>query len=150
MVTLTLAGILMALAVGAMHAYLISTRQANTTDDIRSALRAAAEESLSEGRTYCLYFTSTSWTLYKSDCTVAADKAAGPYSVEDPSVTLTSFNFTPPSPAVPGQNSACPMANQCAYFYPRGTALAGTLQVVRPGKTYTIKVEGLTSRVSFS
>jgi hypothetical protein len=51
---------------------------------------------------------------------------------------------------VTGQSTACPGSNSCAYFYPRGTALAGNLNVSRSGKTYSIHVERLTSRVSMA
>jgi len=150
MVTMALAAILMTIGILAMKNYLISNRQASTADGIRSALRAAGEQSLSEGRTYCVYFTATTWAVYKADCTVAANKTNGPETVNDPSITLTSISFTPPATPVPGQATACPTANRCAYFYPRGTALRGSLQVVRGSKTYTVSVEGLTSRVSLA
>jgi hypothetical protein len=81
---------------------------------------------------------------------VAADRVGGSQQVADPSITLSSFSFTPPAATIPGQATSCPTANGCAYFYPRGTALGGGLQVTRTGKTYTISVEGLTSRVSMA
>ena len=149
-VALAVAGILMGLGFWAMRSYLISSRESGTVQEIRSALRAAAEQSLSEGRTYCVYFTATTWTTYRFDCTVSADKVDGSHQVEDPSITLASISFAPPAPPVVGQNTACPTANRCAYFYPRGTAIAGSLQVTRPGKTYPVNVEGLTGRVSFA
>jgi prepilin-type N-terminal cleavage/methylation domain-containing protein len=148
MVTLSLAGILMAISVWGMRSYLMASRESGTTTDIRSTLRLAAEQSLSEGRTYCVYFTATTWKLYKSDCTVAANKSGGPWQVQDSSITLTGISFPAPGVAIVNQTTACPTAGKCAYFYPRGTALAGSLSVTRPGKTYTISVEGLTARVS--
>lgn len=147
-VTMALAAILMTIGILAMHSYLISNRQASTAQSIRSQLRGTGERSISEGRTYCVYFTDTTWAVYRSNCTVATNKAAGPETVYDPSITLTSFSFAAPSSPLPGQTTACPVANRCAYFYPRGNALAGTLTVTRPGKTYTVSVEGLTGRVS--
>jgi prepilin-type N-terminal cleavage/methylation domain-containing protein len=149
-VTITIASILMAIGMFAMRNFLISNREAGTASGIRSALRNASENSLSQGRTYCIYFTATSWTVYKSDCTVAANKVNGPFQVNDPSITLTSISFPAPGSAVPGQTTACPDAGKCAYFYPRGTALPGDLQVTRPGKAYSLHVEGLTSRVSMA
>lgn len=145
-VTMLLAGILMAIGMLAMRNFLISNRHAGTAKDIRSALRNASELSLSQGRTYCVYFTTTTWTVYKSSCTVGT-KAAGPFTVDDPSITLSTI-FTAPGTPVPNQTTACPVASRCAYFYPRGTALAGNVAVSRGTKTYTISVEGLTSRVS--
>jgi prepilin-type N-terminal cleavage/methylation domain-containing protein len=150
MVVLVLASILMTIGILAMKNYLMSHRQLGTADGIRSTLRAAGEQSLSEGRTYCVYFTASTWTVYRSDCTVAANKTGGPEKVQDPSITVSAVTFTPPASAVPGQSTACPVTGKCAYFYPRGTALKGSLQVVRGSKTYTVSVEGLTSRVSLA
>jgi prepilin-type N-terminal cleavage/methylation domain-containing protein len=149
-VSISIASILMALGMWAMRSYLISSREAGTADNIRSALRAAGEQAVSQGRTFCVFFTATTWTTYRSDCTVAANKTDGPNTVTDQSITLTSVSFVPPGTAVPGQSTACPTANKCAYFYPRGTSLAGSLVVNRSGKAYTISVEGLTSRVSLA
>jgi len=150
MVTMALASLLMTIGILAMKSYLLSNRQANTADGIRSTLRLAGERSLSEGRTYCVSFTTTTWTVYRADCTVAANRMGGPEQVQDPSITLTSIAFPAPATAIPGQTTACPTAGKCAYFYPRGTALKGSLQVVRGSKTYTVSVEGLTSRVSLA
>lgn len=142
--TLAIAGIVMATATWAIRDYIKANAESGTAEQVQSALRNAQEQSLSEGRTYCVAFTATTWTVYKSDCTVAADKTSGPNHVADSSITLTSIAF----PAVTGEYSACPTPGQCAYFYPRGTALAGSLGVSRPGKTYVVNVEGLTGRVS--
>jgi hypothetical protein len=147
-VTISLAAILMTLGILAMHSYLVSNRHSSTAQSIRSALRGTGERAISEGRTYCLYFTATTWTVYRSDCTVAANKMGGAETVLDPSITLASIAFPASSSPLPGQTSACPTAGRCAYFYPRGNALAGSVQVTRPGKTYTVTVEGLTGRVS--
>jgi len=149
-VTIALASILMFIGILAMRSFLMSNREANTAQGVRSALRAASEQALSEGRTYCVYFTSTTWTLYKSDCTVSANKAGGVNQVDDTSITLSSISFPPPASPVTNQTTSCPTTNHCAYFYPRGTGLGGSLQVVRGSKTYTINVEGLTSRVSMA
>jgi len=148
-VTITLASILMVIGMFAMRNFLLSNREAGTAGDIRSALRNASELSLSQGRTYCVYFTATTWAVYKSSCTVAANKTDGPFAVDDPSITLSTL-FTAPGVPVPNQTTACPVASRCAYFYPRGTALAGNVSVTRSSKTYTISVEGLTSRVSMA
>lgn len=148
MVTLSIASVLMAIGILAMHSYLVAHRELGTASDVRSALRSAGERALSEGRTYCVSFTTTTWAVYRSDCTVSANKVEGPYQVEDQSITLTSITFAAPATPVPGQNTACPAAGHCAYFYPRGTALPGSLHITRSGKTYTVAVEGLTGRVS--
>lgn len=139
----------MTIGMFAMRNFLLSNREAGTAKDIRSALRSASEDSLSQGRTYCVYFTATTWAVYKSDCTVAGNKTDGPFTVDDPSITLSTI-FTAPGTPLPNQSTACPVASRCAYFYPRGTSLAGNVTVTRGSKTYTISVEGLTSRVSMA
>ena len=149
-VTITLASILMTIGLLSMRAFLMSHRELSTARDIRSALRNGNELALSQGRTYCVLFTATTWTVYKSSCSTGGTKVSGPFQVDDPSITLTSITFTAPASPIPNQTTACPTAGKCAYFYPRGTALGGSLQVTRPGKTYTISVEGLTSRVSMA
>jgi prepilin-type N-terminal cleavage/methylation domain-containing protein len=148
MVSVVIGSAIMSIALWGMHNYLLASRHSGTATDIRSGLRNVAEQALSEGRTYCVYFTNTQWTTYRSDCTISANKTSGPVKVQDPSITLPTVAFPAPATAIPGQNTACPQAGRCAYFYPRGTALAGSVQVVRPNKTYTINVEGLTARVS--
>ena len=149
-VTLALAGLVMTIGFLAVRNFLLSSREQGTAQQIRSTLRNAEEQALSQGRTYCVYFTATTWTTYKSDCTVVGDKVSGPSQVADTSITLSSIAFPSPALAVPGQTTACPAAGVCAYFYPRGTALPGSLRVVRAGKTYTLTVEGLTGRVSLA
>jgi prepilin-type N-terminal cleavage/methylation domain-containing protein len=146
-VTLAVASVLMTIGLFAVRNFLMANRELGTAQQIRSALRNAEEQALSQGRTYCVYFTASTWTTYKSDCTVAANRTNGPQQVADTSIQLA-VSFPAPSPAILGQGTACPAAGKCAYFYPRGTALAGSLQVTRLTKTYTLTIEGLTGRVS--
>lgn len=153
MVTISLAGILMVTATWTFLAYLNSSREQNTAVEIRAALRNTGERALSEGRTYCVYFDSgnRTYTTYRSDCTIAAN-AVAPATTDATNVGLASISFPPPTTAIPNQRTACLVTNACAYFYPRGTALAGSLSVTRTGssRTYQISVEGLTSRVSLA
>jgi prepilin-type N-terminal cleavage/methylation domain-containing protein len=150
LVAMSLAGIVMTLGILAMHGYLLSQRESGTVSDVRSTLRMANERALSEGKTYCVYFTSTQWSLYRTDCTVAGDKVNGPWRVQDTSITLSSISFPAPNPAVANQTTSCPVTGACAYFYPRGTALAGSLRVVRASDSHPVTVEGLTGRVTAS
>ncbi|MDP9239995.1 MAG: prepilin-type N-terminal cleavage/methylation domain-containing protein [Actinomycetota bacterium] len=151
--SIVIAGILLATVSMSFARYLRSTQQSNTATEIRAELRNAAERSLSEGRTYCVYFNTAARTYatYRSDCTVSANRVtlARPGSTL---VTVSAVNFTPPSPAVPNQASSCPTLNACAYFYPRGNGVPGSVTITRSGssKIYTVSVEGLTSRVSIA
>lgn len=151
LVVLTIAGVLMAVSVWGMRTYLTTTREQNTAVRIQSVLRNVADKSLAEGRTYCVLFTSTTWTTYVHDCTVAADKVGAVSKVGESSQTL-SISFPVPPGMDASENTACPTTSKCAYFYPRGNALAGTVVVGRSNssKQYTITVVGLTGRVSTS
>ena len=154
MAAIALAGILTATATWTFANYLRTTQHRDTGVEVRAALRSAAERALSEGRTYCIYFDAATGTYstYRSDCTVAANKVATATTGAS-TVHFTAVAFTPPSAAVPNQTTACPKPKACAYFYPRGTAIPGVLDITRSSggtKAYRITVEGLTSRVSLS
>lgn len=150
-VVIAIAGILMAVTVWGMRSYLTASREQSTATQIQSTLRNVADKSLAEGRTYCVLFTTTTWTTYVHDCTVSGDKVGAPHKVTDSSQSLT-VSFPVPVGMDASENTACPTAGECAYFYPRGNALAGTVVVSRTGssKQYTITVVGLTGRVSTS
>lgn len=149
--TMLIAGIVMAIAVWGMRTYLSSSREQNTAVQIQSTLRNIADKSLAEGRTYCVVFTGTTWTTYVHNCTISADKVGGAQKVGESSESLTAA-FPVPSGMDSSETTSCPSAGTCAYFYPRGNALGGTVVVARTGssKTYTITVVGLTGRVSTS
>lgn len=148
MVTLSLAGILMATATWTLKPFITAHRLVGTTTDVRSTLRNASERALSEGRTFCVGFTATSWSLYQGSCATGT-KVQGPYTVADASFTLAASFPTPATP-IPNQVTTCTTAGTCAYFYPRGNALTGNVTVARTGKSYIVNVEGLTARVSYS
>src|SRR2546423_853958 len=65
--TIAIAGILMAIGFTAVRSFLFANREQGTAQQIRSALRNAEEQTFSQGRTYCVYFTSSTWATYKSD-----------------------------------------------------------------------------------
>jgi prepilin-type N-terminal cleavage/methylation domain-containing protein len=151
LVTISLAGILMSTATWTFLNYQRAHEQKSTAVELTSTLRNAAERALSEGRTYCVYVnvSANTYDTYRQDCTVPA-KRVSRATTDSNRVKVASPAF--PAPAVPllTQGSACPVAGACAYFYPRGNALAGSLRVTRVGssKVFTVTVEGLTSRVS--
>lgn len=148
MVTLSIAGVLMATAVWSLRPMLKAHRVQGTTTDVRSQLRNASERSLAEGRTYCVLFSTTAWSTYKGPCTTGT-KVDGPVSAQESAISIGAA-FPAPAAALPNQSTACPTAGTCAYFYPRGNALAGTVTVSNGTKAYVVNVEGLTARVSQS
>jgi prepilin-type N-terminal cleavage/methylation domain-containing protein len=149
MFVIAIAGILMTITVWGMHSYLVSSREKGTATQIQSTLRNAAERSLAEGRTYCVLFTSTTWALYVHSCSLSTNQTGGVLKVQDSSQTITAA-FPVPSSMDPTEVTSCPTTGQCAYFYPRGNALGGTVTIARDSssKTYTLNVVGLTGRAS--
>lgn len=148
---LSLASILMAVATWSFSSYNKSTAHSGTASQLQSAMRNVSERALSEGRTYCLYLNTTadSWSTYRGSCTVSTNRVAGPEKTGHNVVEIGPISFPPLATPIPNQITTCPAANACAYFYPRGTALGGSVVVTRRGssKTYTVSVQELTSRV---
>lgn len=121
-----------------------TAEQQGSAQQVVSQLRKAAERAVSEGRTYCVDFNGTrSYTLWRYSCSSSGTAVEGTRTTQSRRVSLTSA-VTLPSPA-----PACPVGDQCAYFYPRGTATPATVQVASSArsKVYTVHVEGLTARV---
>jgi hypothetical protein len=144
----------MATAVVGMTALGRSQAQSSTSESLLSSMRAAQARAQGEGRAYCIRIdTTTTWTTWRYSCDpaepttpsspvkVGADAASG-------SSFLTSVSLTPSS--LTGLAHSCPSgALGCAFFYPRGVASSGTVQVRRPSSSsiYTLTVVGITGRV---
>lgn len=152
-VTIVLGSILMATAAWTFVGYQRAHEERSTTTRLVSTLRNAAERSLSEGRTYCVYINTSTRTFdtYRQDCTDSSKRVTRA-KADSSRVGLTSVSFPAPATAIANQATTCSTAGACVYFYPRGNAMAGSARVTRTGssKVYTVTVEGLTSRVSQS
>jgi type II secretion system protein H len=123
-----------------------TAQQQGSAQELVSQLRNTAELALSQGRTHCVDLNpaARTYTVYRYTCDgSAANKVSGTLSTQSSRVTFTS-TLSLPSPA-----PACPASHSCFYFYPRGTAIPGTIAVAssKRSKVYTIHVEGLTARV---
>lgn len=120
-----------------------------TADEVVSVLRTTAQQSLSEGRTYCVSLNATSgtWEVWRVACDagVVGTRVQTGGAVRG-DTRLGSVSFT-----TPATNPGCPTAGACAYFYPRGTATPGSIAISwGVAETITVTVEGLSSRVSRS
>ncbi|HVA61951.1 MAG TPA: GspH/FimT family pseudopilin [Mycobacteriales bacterium] len=149
LVAIAIMGILGAISVWGLHAYINSQDESTTAQKTLAILRDASTRAQAEGRTYCVALSSTGWTEYRYNCPTPPSGSTPPVQVTTgvvtgSGVTLTA-GFVPPS----GSTLGCPTSNACAYFYPRGNALAGTVTVSRTNSAsaYTVHVEGLTGRV---
>ncbi len=139
MVTMVIAGLLMALAIGGWRTYSAAQAHRGTAESLVVLMREAQQRAVTEGINYAVRLTPASgpWVLVKQpapDCT-----GGTALNGEVPSrggITIVSPTFT----------------NSCVFFKARGTATAGTAKVKRDdsSKVYTITVEGLTGRASLS
>jgi type II secretion system protein H len=151
----TLIELVMVMAIGSVLASIAAFSFANwrstaehqgSAQEIVSQLRNAAELAISEGRTHCvdLDASARSYSVWRYACsTSTGTKVSGTLKTQSSRVTFTP-TLTSPTPA-----PACPAGHSCLYFYPRGTAIPGTITVASSSrnKIYTIHVEGLTARV---
>lgn len=153
-VAMSITGVLLSIGAFGFASWLNTSRHQGTSDQIVSQLRNASTRASTEGRTYCLEVSNggRAYSLWRYKCSTAAPSAGDPVharvvpvrSTQARSVTV---DVTLDTPLAAGM---CPNGSECVYFYPRGTATQGELAVAstrRPGKTYTINVEGLTARV---
>ena len=105
-----------------------------------------------KGRTHCVEVKPSAKQIqtwrYRCEAT-----GTPPGATRGPAVTAqgsSHVTFTPQTP-VPAVTSTrpCPTGSTCVYFFPRGTATPAKFLVgsSKRTQTYTINVEGLTSRV---
>lgn len=143
LVTISLLGIMMAIAVGGYSSWTKASGQTGQARELQSVMRQAQQRAITEGRAICLQFNgSQSYTVYRGACdSPTRVQVMGPVAAETPGVHFTTPSFTGTSGASSG-----------VTFNARGTAWPGSVKVTRTGssKTYTLSVEGLTGRVSLS
>lgn len=150
-VAMAVFGILVSISVMGLNAYSSAQAEKGTADGLVALLRSTAQQAQSEGRTYCVSFdSSTTWSVWRYSCDPSwqsgaahATEVSSDISAQSPAY-LSTPSFT--APAVVGMATTCPAS--CVYFYPRGIASSGSVQIHRRGtsKVYTVNVEGLTSR----
>lgn len=142
MVTVTLLGMMMAIAVGGFSSWAKASAHSGTAREVQTVLRQAQQRAVTEGLAMCVWFDTgaNTYTHYRGACDSPTKQLlVGPYRTGDPAVRLTAPGF--PTTTSPG-----------VTFYARGTATAGSVKVTRTGSTkeYVVSVEGLTGRVSLS
>ena len=155
--SITVAGILLAIAVSGMFALARSEQEQSTASGLLAALRTAQVRAQAEGRAYCVRLDAAQlWSVWRYSCdpleAPSIDFTPGRVAMgnaEGTAVVTASLTSAP----VAGLAHSCPPASLgCAFFYPRGLSSQGTVTVSRPGSTsvYTLNVVGLTGRVFLS
>lgn len=149
LVTLSLGAILSGLAGVSLTSWASSNAHKSSRDEVVSALRNTAQRALSEGVTYCLSFASDgTWKTYKTRCGTGGVIVANGSANTSGSAVAPSFTYLGGLSAPESTCTTAASNSSCAYFYPRGTAAAGSVVLTRSEKpTYTVTVEQLTSRV---
>ena len=144
LVTMSLMGVMMAIAVSGWSSWAKSSEQAGTARGIQSVLRQTQQQAVTEGQSMCVLFDTSAdtYTIYRGRCDGTKAQARGPLMTESPRVHLTSPSF----------ESADAAGQPGVSFTPRGGAWPGNVQVTRDGssKVYTLEVEGLTGRVELT
>ena len=141
MVTMAVAATMMSIGLFTFTRWQNVSQQRGSAEAVVSALRNTAERSVSEGRTYCVDFSTAStqaYIVYRVACGTGTVAGGGSKTLSTKVLLATSVSATP-----------CPASHKCIYFYPRGTASATTVVVSSTARSqlYTVHVEGLTARV---
>ena len=151
---ITIGGILMATAVVGMFALARAQQESATSESLLSTMRAAQASAQGEGRAYCVRFDSTTtWSTWRYSCDPAEPTTPGSPTLvgtgkTEGSAYLAGASVT--ASPVSGLAHACPSTVLgCAFFYPRGIASSGSVQVKRQSSssTYTLTIVGITGRV---
>lgn len=145
-VVMATAGALMAIGIFGFTNWRHTSQHQGAAHELVSTLRGASVQAISEGRTYCVDIkgSGSTYELWRVSCGGTGSVRVGATrSTQSPAVTYAA-SVTPPTPT-----PACPSGSRCLYFYPRGTAIPASVTVASThrSKTYTVRVEGLTSRV---
>lgn len=143
-VTIGIAGVLMAVAVGGWNRWSGAADQEGTATTIQAVLRDAQQRAVTEGNSVCVAFDlkdgddNGGWTVSRGTCGATYDQL-GRDEVDGGGTALDSASFSSGTGTTTG-----------VTFTPRGTATPGSVKVTRRGsdKVWTVSVEGLTGRVS--
>jgi prepilin-type N-terminal cleavage/methylation domain-containing protein len=138
--TCLLLGVLLTLGVGPWQSYRHARAHQEARTELVAALRHAQISAVAENVTYRVDISSKKAVVNRISASGTTQQ--GLYEIDDASVTFAGASFEQSSGVV----------SSSAYFYPRGSASKGDVTVNRSGRTkvYTVSVEGLTARVSFT
>lgn len=133
--------VLAAISAGSLHGWTQAREHSGTATGIQSVLREAQQRAVTEGRATCVWFdlAAQAYAMYRGACDDASRVLLQSLHADAAHVSLAAASFVGPSGPTAG-----------VTFKPRGTAWPGSVQVARAGssKVYTVRVEGLTGRVS--
>jgi prepilin-type N-terminal cleavage/methylation domain-containing protein len=139
MTTCLLMGIIAGIAVGPWKSWQAAQSHKDTTRALVAVLRNAQVSAVAENVTYRVDIATNKATTYRVGTSTQVKQVI---SSDTSSVSLTGASFVDSSG----------VTSTSVFFYPRGSASKGSVNVVRTGrsKVYTVSVEGLTARVSYT
>jgi len=139
-VTTLLLGIMAGLMVGPWKNFGQSQAHRGAERELVAALRNAQVSAVAEVTTYRVDIAAKQATVYRVVGGTPTQRNV--VTIDEPSVSFANSSFTDSSG----------VTSTSVYFYPKGSASAGSVDVVRAGRSavYTVSVEGLTARVSYS
>lgn len=139
-VTIALAGTLMAIAVGGYQGWARASAQQGLADRLQSSLRLAQQRAVTEGSSMCVLFAGDTWRLYRGACTSSSKTAVAGAEDAGDGLHLGDPRFTV------GVGST----TTGVTFTPRGSATPGRVRVTRDDSDHvlTVTVDSLTGRVS--
>jgi prepilin-type N-terminal cleavage/methylation domain-containing protein len=142
LVTMTLFGIIVAIAVAPYRSYQLTSAHLNSTRKLVGVMRNLQVRAVAENATYRITFATDgkTWTTERLTGTTWSTTSTG--KPTDTKVVTRNASFRQDDGSL----------TSTAYFYPRGSATKGSVQVGRTDRTkvYTVTLEGLTARVSYS
>jgi len=141
-VVMLIVGIISAIAIPAWRSYEDSQAQPASAAALVALMRNAQVRAVAEETTYKVTFAADGKSATLAKFTGATYKNVSVVKVQGRAPYFVNPRFTQSDNSI----------GTVAYFYARGAATPGTVQVARThsSKTYTITVEGLTGRVSQS
>ena len=144
LVTMSLMGIVMAIAVSGYSSWSKASQQSGAAHELQSLLRNTQQRAVTEGQSMCVRFdtVANTYAVLRGRCDVAVDVVQAATKAASGNVRLASPAFTAPGPPELSGKTA-------VEFTSRGTAWPGSVKLTRPGATdETITVEGLTGRAT--
>lgn len=158
-VTSILLGVLLALAAGPFLGYRRAQQERAAVRDVVGVLRETQSRSVSEECIYRVVFSPSStntaaartYTVQKKETSGKCDLVSGTWTTKE-TRTFDSSNVWVSATSFDNLSADADVIAGAVYFYARGTGSPGTLTISRSNKskTYDVKVEGLTGRVSSS
>lgn len=141
LVTISLLGAMMAIAVSGWSSWAESRAQRGTAEELQVVLRQTQQRAVTESRPLCVRFSSTlkTYSVFLGTCATPTTRVYGPIGPLSSRVSLI--------PAFP--NSSAVVSD--VQFNAGGTAWSGAIEVARVGAaSYFVRVEGFSGQVSVS